>query len=47
MRISDKNYLVNALIVSVVCGLTETLTIPNYDNITIFVVSILTYNYVK
>ena len=47
MRIADKNYVMNALIVSIVCGLTETLTIPNYDNITIFVVSILTYNYVK
>lgn len=47
MRITDKNYVMNAIIVSVVCGLTETLTIPNYDNITIFVVSVLTYNYVK
>ena len=47
MRITDVNYYTNALILSIVCGLTETLTIANYDNITIFVMAILTYNYIK
>ena len=47
MRITDPNYITNALILSIVCGLTETLTITNYDNITIFVMAILTYNYIK
>ena len=47
MRIADRNYVENAIIVSVICGLTETVTIPNYDNITIFVMAILSYNYIK
>lgn len=47
MYISDKNYIQNALIVSVVCGLIETLTIHNYDNVTIAVMAVLTYYYVK
>lgn len=47
MYISDNNYIQNALIVSVVCGLIETLTIHNYDNVTIAVMAVLTYYYVK
>ena len=47
MYISDKYYIQNALIVSVVCVLIETLTIHNYDNVTIAVMAVLTYYYVK
>ena len=47
MYIKDKYYIQNAVIVSVVCGLMETLTIHNYDNITITAIAILTYYYVK
>ena len=45
MQIRDANYRQNALIVSVICGLMETFTISNYDNITIFVTCILSYYY--
>lgn len=44
---SDSNYLYNALFVSILCGLTETFTISNYDNFTIMVMGILSYNYVQ
>lgn len=47
MYIKDKYYIQNAVIVSVVCGLMERLTIHNYDNITITAIAILTYYYVK
>lgn len=43
---SDPNYLWNALWVSISCGITETLTISNYDNYTIFAMGILSYYYV-
>lgn len=42
----DSNTLWNAFFVSVLCGLTESLTISNYDNFTIFGMGILSYNYV-
>ena len=44
---SDSNYLYNALFVSILCGLTETFTISNYDNFTIMVMGILSYKYVQ
>lgn len=47
MRISDADYVLHAIIVSVICGLTETLTIPNYDNITVSVVCVLLYDYIQ
>ena len=43
---SDSNYLWNSLLVSIMCGITETLTIANYDNYTIFCMGILSYYYV-
>lgn len=43
---SDSNTLWNALFVSVLCGLTESVTISNFDNFTIFGMGILSYNYV-
>ena len=47
MYISDKYYIQNALIVSVVCGLIEAFAVHNYDNVTIAVMAVLTYYYVK
>ena len=47
MRIRDADYVLHAIIVSVICGLTETLTIPNYDNITVSVVCVLLYDYIQ
>ena len=47
MYIQDPYYVQNAVIVSVVCGLIETLTIHNYDNVTIAVMAVLTYYFVK
>lgn len=44
---SDPNYMVNALYVSIFCALTESFTIKDYDNFTIFAMGILSYNYVK
>lgn len=43
---SDVNYVVNSLFVSVMCGLMESLTIPNYDNYTIFFMGILAFHFV-
>ena len=43
---SDPNYLWNSFLVSILCGITETLTISNYDNYTIFGMGILSYYYV-
>ena len=47
MRIADRNFVFNACVVSVVCALTESLTIANYDNITVSAVCVLMYNYLK
>lgn len=43
---SDANYVMNSLFVSVMCGLMESLTIPNYDNYTIFLMGILAFHFV-
>lgn len=43
---SDANYVVNSLFVSAMCGLMESLTIPNYDNYTIFFMGILAFHFV-
>ena len=43
---SDPNYFADSLFVSVMCGLMESLTIPNYDNYTIFFMGILAFYYV-
>ena len=47
MRIADRNFVFNACVVSVVCALTESLTIANYDNITVSAVCVLMYNFLK
>ena len=43
---SDPAYIPHALFVSVLCGLTESLSVPNYDNYCIFVMGILAYAFV-
>ncbi|KNB43716.1 phosphatidate cytidylyltransferase [Blastocystis sp. subtype 4] len=42
----DTHYIRNAVFVSCMCGLTESVTVANYDNYTIFVMGILSYYYV-